>query len=231
MRDPAMSSPETGEPPRTVVVVGAGPGLGAAVARRFGVEGTTVVLLARSAERLDDLVRTLRADGVAAHGVPADVADPSSLRAALATAAARWGDPDVCVYNASRYVAGAPTEVDVDTLVAGFLVGVAGALVTVQAVAPAMRRAGRGTVLLTGSGVAVRPFAGSSALGVQKAALRNLAASLADELEPDGVHVATVTISGVIGRGEAFAPDAIAERYWELYRQARGDWEREVVVR
>lgn len=217
--------------PEILVVVGAGPGLGAAIASRFGAEGVPVVLVARSAQRLGSLVDELAAQGVTAYGVEGDAADPKSLRAAFGRIREAYGDPTVLVYNASRYLAGTPTEVDVADVVHGFAVGVAGAFVSAQEVTPAMRRAGRGTVLLTGSGVGLTPFVGSAGLGVAKAGLRNLAASLADELEPDGVHVATVTVHGVIGKGERFAPAALAEEYWCLHRQGRGSWEREVAVR
>lgn len=214
-----------------VVVAGAGAGLGAAIARRFGREGAQVVLLARTVSRLEDVTGGLRRQGVDAHALPVDLADPESVRRGFVTLGDRFGHPGVLVYNASRYIAGMPTSVDVGDLVHGFMVGAAGALVAVQQAAPAMRAARSGTVLLTGSGVGVRPFVGSAALGVQKAALRNLASTLADELEPDGVHVAMVTIDGVIGKGEKFAPDALAEAYWHLHTQPRTAWDREIVIR
>ncbi|MGH8867134.1 MAG: SDR family NAD(P)-dependent oxidoreductase [Actinomycetes bacterium] len=217
--------------PELVVIVGAGPGLGAAVARRLGGDRATVVLLARSQERLDDLVTTLRESGASAYGVPADVANEASTRAAFAAIRERFGDPDVLVFNPSKYIGGAPTTVDVDELVDGFKIGVAGALVAVQEVAPAMRRAGRGTVLFTGSGTAIKPYVGSSGLAVAKAGLRNLAASFADELEPDGIHVGLVTVDGVLNKGEQFTPAALAEQYWRLYAQDKASWEREVIVR
>lgn len=213
-----------------LVIAGAGPGLGTAVALRFGREGARVALLARTADRLDGLVGDLRGRGVDAHALTVDLADPVSVGDCLDAVRDRFGDPGVLVYNASRYIGGAPTTVEVEDLVQGFRVGVAGALATVRQVAPAMRAAGRGTVLLTGSGVGVRPFVGSAALGVQKAGLRNLASTLADELEPDGVHVAMITIDGVIGQGAGFAPEEIAEEFWAVYLQPQGAWERERVI-
>jgi NAD(P)-dependent dehydrogenase (short-subunit alcohol dehydrogenase family) len=213
-----------------VVLVGAGPGLGTAVARRLGGDRATVVLLARSPTNLEALAAELAEAGVDAYGIPADAGDETSLRAAFAQVRERFGDPGILVYNASRYVEGLPTSVDPADLVDGFRTGVAGALVAAQEVAPAMRRDGRGTLLLTGNAFATKPFARASAVGVAKAGLRNLAGSLADELGPDGVHVAVVTVAGVIGEGR-FAPDALAEEYARLHAQPPEDWEHEVVVR
>jgi NAD(P)-dependent dehydrogenase (short-subunit alcohol dehydrogenase family) len=206
--------PGPGRLAKVVVVVGAGPGLGLAVARRFSEEGFRPALVSRNPSRLDlaDLP-----------GSPppllaaADVSDEGSLRAALGEIRVSAGDPEVLVYNPSASLPGQPTQVSYDDFVLGLRIGVAGALVAAQAVAPAMRAAGRGTILMTGSGVALRPWPTSAALSAQKAALRSLALSLAAELRPAGVHVATVTIRGVLEAGTAFDPDLVADRYWELH--------------
>lgn len=213
-----------------VVIVAAGPGLGRSVALRFAREGSDVALLARSAERLEPLVGELQALGVRAHAVAADAADEASLRSGFEDVRRVLGDPGVLVYNASEYVQGRPTSVGYDEFVHGLLVGVGGALVAAQEVAPAMRAAGRGTVLLTGSEAALRPSVAAAGLGVAKAGLRNLAFSLATDLEPDGVHVTTVTIRGVLKAGTAFDPDVIAEHYWRLHVQPRPEWQPEFVL-
>jgi NAD(P)-dependent dehydrogenase (short-subunit alcohol dehydrogenase family) len=212
-----------------VAVVAAGPGLGLSVARRFAREGADIALVARSAERLSPLVGELEALGVRVHAASADVADEASLRAAMGDVRRVLGDPTVLVYNGSEYVEGRPTSVGYDAFVHGLLVGVAGALVAVQEVAPAMRAAGKGTVLLTGSEAALKPSVSAAGLGAAKAALRNLAYSTAAELAPDGVHVATVTIRGILKPGTAFDPDLIAEQYWRLHGQGRAEWEPEFV--
>lgn len=204
------------------VVVGAGPGLGLAVGRRFAREGFRLALLARTPERLD---RT----GLDALPVPVDLADESALRDALGQVRAAVGDPAVLVFNASEYVEGTPTQVTYEAFLHGFRVGVAAALVAVQEVAPAMRAAGRGSVLLTGGGLGLTPWAPATGLGVQKAALRNLAFAAAQELSPDGVHVATVTIKGVIKPGTATDPALVAERFWELHCEPRESWRTEIV--
>jgi short-subunit dehydrogenase len=212
-----------------LVVVAAGPGLGAAVARRFAAEGVAVGLLARSAPKLADLAAELRAGGAAAVAVAgADAADPVALRAALDDLRVALGDATVLVFNGSEYVEGRPTEVTHDAFAHGLEVGVGAALVSVQAVVPAMRAAGRGTILLTGSVAADQPSVAAATVGVAKAALRNYAASLHQELRPNGVHATTVTIRGVLQGPKALDLAEIAERYWQVHSAPRDAWVPEV---
>jgi NAD(P)-dependent dehydrogenase (short-subunit alcohol dehydrogenase family) len=213
------------------VVVGAGPGLGLAVADRFAREGYRLALLARNPNKLD-ISRLSGLPGPAPLLVAADVGDARDLRDAFATIRSGAGDPDVLVYNTSLWVPGKPTELDYDAFMAGLRVGAAGALVAVQEVAPAMRAAGRGTILLTGSGVALRAPAGSAGLAAAKAALRSLALTMADELRTDGIHVATVTITGVLAPGTFYDPELIAQTYWDLHVEGIDppeEWHTEVI--
>jgi NADP-dependent 3-hydroxy acid dehydrogenase YdfG len=211
------------------VVVGVGPGMGLALASRFGREGGEVAVVARRPEALAAYAEELGASGVSAHPFVADVGDPESLRAALAAVRERLGDPDVLVYNASVNLPGTPGEVSVDDVETAFRVGAVGALVAMQSVLPAMRARDSGTVLVTGGGLALAPWPGATALGMSKAAVRNLVQAAARDLEGTGVHVATVTIRGIVGR-PGFEPDAIAERFWELHQQGRDDRATEIFV-
>jgi NAD(P)-dependent dehydrogenase (short-subunit alcohol dehydrogenase family) len=110
-------------------------------------------------------------------------------------------------------------------------VSVGGALAAVQAVLPAMRARGRGTLLLTGGGFAFEPMPPMASLGAGKAALRNLAFSLHADLAPAGIHAGTVTICGTVKPGTAFDPDRIADSFWALHAQPAGSFEREVMVK
>lgn len=206
--------------PEVLVVVAAGPGLGRSVALRFAREGAAVGLVARSAGSTAALAAELRAAGATAvAAAAADVGDEQALRGALRTLAGEHGPPTVLVYNGSAFVQGSGLTLTTTDLRLALDVGVTGAMVAAQAVAPAMRSAGRGTVLLTGSVAADRASTSATAVGVAKAALRNLAGSLHKELEPDGVRVTTVTIDGVLQGPKALDPDAIAELYWRLHTQ------------
>lgn len=201
-----------------LVVVAAGPGLGRAVALRFAREGARVGLVARSADRLGGLAAEVQQEGAPQVSVAeADVGDEDALRAALRRLAAELGPATVLVFNGSAYVEGSGLSLATTQLRLALDVGVVAAMVATQQVAPAMRAAGRGTVLLTGSVAADRASTGATAVGVAKAALRNLAMSLHKELAPDGVRVVTVTINGVLQGPKALDVAEIAERYWQLH--------------
>ena len=203
-----------------LVVVAAGPGLGRSVALRFAREGAAVGLVARSADSAAALAGELAAAGAPAVATAAaDVGDEQALRAALGDLARVLGPATALVYNGSAYVQGSGLTLAPADLRLAVDVGVTGAMVAAQEVAPAMRVAGRGTVLLTGSVAADRASTSATAVGVAKAALRNLALSLHKELEPDGVRATTVTIDGVLQGPKALDLDEIADLYWRLHTQ------------
>ena len=204
-----------------LLVVAAGPGLGLAVARRFAREGWAVGLVARSAATLAELEPEVRRAGSPAVATAtADVADPAALRAAIASVTAELGAATVLVYNGSAFVAGSVLSLAPEALRVAFDVGVTGALVAAQEVAGPMRAAGRGAIVLTGSVAADRGSTSAAAVGVAKAALRNLALSLHKELVPAGVRAVTVTIAGVLQGETALDLDELAERYWQLVTAA-----------
>jgi NAD(P)-dependent dehydrogenase (short-subunit alcohol dehydrogenase family) len=215
----------------TAVVVAAGPGLGAAVARRLVRDGARVALLARSPERTAALAAEVGSAGPGlAVPFPADAGDEESLRSAFAEVRRRLGDPTVLVHNPSVTIEGAATATPDEALLGAIRVSVGSLLVSAQEVAPAMRAAGRGTLLVTGSRAALAGSTWSAAVGVQKAAVRNLALSLAAELGPAGIHVATVTIFGTLGR-PGYEVDAVAEEYARLVAETDGPraaWRTEV---
>lgn len=213
------------------VVIGAGEGLGVAVARRFGVAGMPVGLVARSRAGLDGAAGRLAADGVTVAVAPADAGDAGSLTTALDDLAGRLGAPSVLVYNAAVLSAVPARDLDGPALLDSLRVDVAGAATAVRRVLPAMLAAGRGTILLTGGGFALRPSPRLAGLSVGKAAIRAYAHALAADVAPAGVHVATVTVAGTIGGPEQrFAPDRLAEHFWRLHAEQPADWRTEVVV-
>ncbi len=216
---------------KVVAVVGMGPGVSAAVARRFGREGYEVAAFARRRESLEEQVGALRAAGNIARAYVADVADALGLASALAAAAAELGPPEVLVFNAAAARFKPLAALTADELVADLRVSVGGALAAAQAVLPAMRERGSGSLLFTGGGFALEPMPALASLGAGKAALRNLAFSLYAELTPGGIHAATVTIGGSVAPGTAFDADRIAESFWALHAQPAGAFEREIVCR
>jgi NAD(P)-dependent dehydrogenase (short-subunit alcohol dehydrogenase family) len=207
-------------------MIGIGPGLGAALARRFAQGGCAVLGLARDPAKI-----------AAEPGLTpwrADAADAAGLATALLEgAAAIGGQIDVLIYNAYRatMAASGPSSLDPDDVVEDFRVNVAGALTAAQTVLPGMRKAGRGTILLTGGGLALDPtgWLPAASLALGKSALRSLAQTLHAELAPAGIHAATVTIAGQIQPGTPFAPDRIAEAFWSLHADPPGQFRNEVI--
>ncbi|WP_186525979.1 SDR family NAD(P)-dependent oxidoreductase [Leekyejoonella antrihumi] len=200
-----------------IAIVGAGPGVSAGVARKFGGHGFTVVLLARGRESLDLQVADLRERGVDAHAVTADASVKETLVTAFAQIESEFAAPDVLVYNAGANTISDPSDLAEEDLLADFTVNVAGALVCSRLVIPRMTERGTGCLLFTGGMLALKPVASRASAAISKAGLRNLAFTLADELAPAGIKVGTVTIGGVVSPGTFFDPDLISEAYWDLF--------------
>jgi short-subunit dehydrogenase len=208
---------------RHLLLVGAGPGLGMAVARRFAAGGYRVTLVARSPDGLRDLAGALAGTGAEINTVTADAGDPDGLGARMRQLYRGSGAPGVIVYNAVMGAADRLLTSSVAHLQAAYSVDVIGAIVVAQAAAPAMRAAGSGTILVTGGGFADHPIPALATVSLGKAALRSAATMLGADLEPDGIRVATLTIAGQIAAGTPFDPERIAERYWQVVH-ADGPW-------
>lgn len=216
---------------KVIFIVGMGPGVSAAVARRFAREGYAVGAVARSADKLERQLAALRSAGVAAAGATADAGDIGSLRQALNALRAELGDARVLVYNAAGMTYRPLEDLSPEQFCADLAVSVVGAFTAAQQVLPAMRAQRSGTILLTGGGFALEPMPAMASLGVGKAAVRNLAFSLHSDLKDSGVHAATVTICGTVAPGSAYDPDRIADVYWQLHAQPVGAFEREIQFR
>jgi short-subunit dehydrogenase len=210
---------------RHLLLVGAGPGLGMAVARRFAAGGYRVTLVARSADGLANLAGGLSDTGAEISTIEADASDPEGMGARMAELYGEEGAPGVIIYNA---VMGAPDQLmtaSVAHLQAAYAVDVIAAVVA-QVAAPAMKASGFGTIIVTGGGFADHPIPALATVSLGKAALRSAATMLGADLKPDGIQVATLTIAGQIVAGTAFDPERIAERYWDVVH-TDGPWQAE----
>ena len=223
-----------------VLIVGAGAGLSASIARRFQAGGLAVSLAARNTDKLTELVSETGADVYQCDASQPEQVDV--LFANLDKSAA--GAPDVVVYNPSFRVRGPFTELDPDEVYRTLMVtGYGGFLVARQA-SIRMSKAGTGVIIFTGASASVKGYAMSAPFAMGKFALRGLAQSMARELQPKGVHVTHVNIDGGI-RSEArperhdasgrpdkmLDPDAIADTYWHLANQHRSAWTQETELR
>lgn len=228
---------------QVAAVVGVGPGLGAAVARRFAREGYAVALVARREESLSGVREEIESAGGRAISATADATDPDSVAKAFERIRRELGDPRALVYNAGAFQMGGILEVSPDKFDECLRANCSGAFYAAQQALPAMVEAGRGTVILTGATAALRGGARLSALATGKFALRALAQSMAREFGPQGVHVAHAIIDGQIetpalrqrsperDESTTLDPDSIAETYWQLHVQDPRAWTLELDLR
>jgi NAD(P)-dependent dehydrogenase (short-subunit alcohol dehydrogenase family) len=212
------------------VIIGAGPGIGTSVERRFAAAGMPVGLIARTAASVDAARAAVVAavPGVTVAGATADAGRDDQLRAALDALTGHLGVPAALIYNAGLVQRDRPGELSRERHVAAYAINVLGAMTAAVHVAPGMAEAGGGTILITGGMPEPDPEFTSLSLG--KAGVRALTTLLASEYGPAGIHVATVTVSGAVAPGGPYDPDLIAEHYWRLHTQPRPAWEHDVVV-
>ena len=209
-----------------MIVIGAGPGIGLAVARRFAAGGFDIGLVARSQSTLDAGAQALADTGRRIRTATADVGDEDALGSALEGLVDAHGVPDVLVYNAAMIQRDEVGELSSRQHLDAWAVNVVGAIVAAGRIAPRMAQRGSGSIILTGGMPAPIPEVVSLSLG--KAGLRALTELLATRYWPAGVHVATVTVGGAVEVGGTFDPSAIAEEYWALHAEPVRAWRREV---
>jgi NADP-dependent 3-hydroxy acid dehydrogenase YdfG len=205
-----------------LLVVGAGPGISGATARRFGHEGYAVGLVARREDALARHGEELRAEGIRTDWATGQSGDPASLTAAVTRLVDVLGPVDVLLYNVSVGRSATVPDLAPEDLLADVAAGAVGLQTALRAVLPGMRERGSGTVLATGGGTADKPIASMASLGVQKAALRALVQVQAAGLAAEGVHVATVTIRGLVGDDKSIHPDRVAGLYADLVAETAG---------
>ncbi|MDX1485656.1 MAG: SDR family NAD(P)-dependent oxidoreductase [Alphaproteobacteria bacterium] len=221
----------------TALIVGAGPGLSAAVARLFASEGMTVALAARHPEKLADLTADI---GATAHAC--DAADSASVASLFDAVTADMGTPDVVLYNPSSRVRGAIETLDPEAVRDAILISCFGGFLVGQAAAKAMIQKGSGTILFTGASASIKGYANSSCFAMGKFGLRGLAQSMARELQPKNIHVAHFVIDGGIAKADdpraadrgpdgLLLPDEIAKTYLHAHRQHRSAWTFEFELR
>ena len=223
-------------PYRTALIVGAGPGIGASLARLLAGAELKVALAARNTDKLSSLVAE-----TGAVAISANASDPASIERLFATVDERLGSPDVVIYNASGRLRGPLAELDPEGVRKAVEVTAFGAFLTVQQAARRMVPHGRGAILLTGATAGLKGFAGSAAFAMGKFALRGLAQSAARELGPKGIHVAHVVVDGGVRSAarpdpvekpdSTLTPDGVSQAYLDLLRQPRDAWTFELDLR
>ena len=232
---------------KSILVIGAGDATGGAIARRFAREGFIACVARRSADRLEQLVEQIRADGGQAHGFASDARKEDEVVALVQRIEREVAPIEVAVFNIGGHVRQPITEMTSrvyfktwqKACFAGFLMG--------REVAKAMLPRGRGTIFFTGATASLRGREGFAAFASAKHALRALAQSMARELWPKGIHVVHTVIDGAIDtefirttfpqryamkeQQGIVSPAHIADAYWQIYQQPRDAWTHETELR
>jgi short-subunit dehydrogenase len=223
-------------PYSSALIVGAGSGLSASLARVFTTAGMKVALAARSAAKLDEFVQS-----TGCKAFNCDAAKRDEVEKLFADLDAAKLTPDVVVYNASYRTRGPFAELDPLEVEKSIAITAYGAFLVAQAAVRRMLPRGQGALLFTGASASVKGYAQSAPFAMGKFALRGLAQSLARELSPQGIHVAHFVIDGGIASARRVAPadkpdslldpDAIAASYMQVLQQPRSAWTQELELR
>jgi NAD(P)-dependent dehydrogenase (short-subunit alcohol dehydrogenase family) len=225
-----------------LLVAGAGEGLGRSIAARFAREGYVIVLAARSAENLAHL-----AQETGGHAFPTDLSDEAQVIGLFERVEAELGAIDAVAFVAATRIVGAFAELSFADFERAWRQSCASGFLVAREAARRMLPRGRGTILFTGASGSLRGNAQFAAFAAAKGGLRFMAQSMARELGPQGIHVATVLLDGAIGNkmmwrdypgrmeklgpDGALHPDAVADAYWQLHMQPRNAWTFELDLR
>jgi NAD(P)-dependent dehydrogenase (short-subunit alcohol dehydrogenase family) len=220
----------------SALIVGAGSGLSASLARLFAKHGMKVALAARSAAKLEEFVKE-----TGAKAYNCDAAKRDEVEKLFADLDAADATPDVVVYNASYRTRGPFAELDATEVAKSIEITAFGAFLVAQAAVKRMLPKGRGAIFFTGASASVKGYAQSAPFAMGKFALRGMAQSMARELSPQGIHVCHFVIDGGIMSGRRppdpqkpdalLDPDAIAQSYLHVLQQPRSAWTQELELR
>ncbi len=221
---------------RNALIVGAGEGLSASLARLFAREGIRVALASRSIEKLGAICAETKARAYACNA-----ADPDEVERLFGLVEREIGTPDLVVYNASARARGPLIDLAPADVAQAIAVSAFGGFLVAQQAAKRMLPNRQGAILFTGASASVKGYAQSASFAMGKFALRGLAQSMARELSPQGLHIAHFVIDGGIrsptrtepaDRPDSMLdPDAIALSYWSVLQQPRSAWAWEVELR
>lgn len=220
----------------TALIIGAGSGLSASIARLFAAEGMTVALAARRIDKFGELSQEIGAVSFAC-----DAAKPNQVEQLFQNVEQQLGAPTVVVYNPSLRIAGSLIELDPTDVAKAIEITAYGGFLVAQAAAKRMLKLGGGAIFFTGASASVKGYPRSAPFAMGKFALRGLAQSIARELAPQNIHVAHFVIDGSIRSATRLEspdkpdslldPDAIAQTYLNILRQPRSAWTWEVELR
>lgn len=209
-----------------ILIFGAGPGLSRSVAKKFGDNGFDVTLVARTENKLKTEVELLKQLGINASYIVGDTTKPDQVKAILDRFDNR---PEVILYNAFMNKGGDFSEETWESLSRQLDVNMGGAFTLLKNELPYANRVDRRCLFFTGGGFGINPMPQFLGVSIGKAALRNLVLAAAESVNGTAMHIATLTVFGMIGGDEPrYAPDNIAEEYWKLYLQKPDEYITEI---
>ena len=212
---------------KTFLSIGTGPGMGLATAERFAGEGFRVILSARNETKTKELAGQLEAKGHKVGVRTVDAAEPSSVAALVSQVESEFAGIDVLHFNAASLRKATLADQPRDTFNYDLAVNIGGAMVAAQAAAPHMIARGSGSILFTGGGFGLQPPPDFQYLSNGKAGIIALAQRIFGPFREKGVHVATVTVAGLVMNSKD--ANAVAEQFWQLHSQPAGSWQVETV--
>ncbi|MCR9154383.1 MAG: SDR family NAD(P)-dependent oxidoreductase [Bacteroidetes bacterium] len=212
-----------------ITIIGAGQGISLGVAKKFGSKGYKTNLISRSESQLIELVNTLKKEGIDADFAIADASNASSLQNALHQLRDRNGHSDMILYNAAALDIKDFLDQEWSTYQSTLNVNVGGAFHLLKTVLPFCIQNDSGKLFFTGGGLAFQGNKDWTTLSVGKAALRNLIQAAQEKVKDSGIHIAQLTVCGYVNpKDEKYSPEAIANQYWKLFNQKKGEFELEV---
>lgn len=213
------------------VVAGIGPGIGLAVARRFGKDGFSIAMIGRQEEKLAAYSNELTSEGMDVRGFVADLSDDKSINNAFDHIKSWNSNLEVLIYNAADMTRDNAATISAASMMQSMQLTLGGAITSIGAVLPSMQDRGTGTILATSGGLAFDPYPQWTALGAGKAALHNYIGSLHKAVAPTGIKAAVVAVCGIVEPDGPFDPDRIAEHYWALHQSPIPGWQHETAYR
>jgi len=203
---------------KTIFVLGAGKGLGNGVAEKFAQNNFRVVLVSRNEKNLSEYEQEFKSKGYEVYTKAGDVSDFENFNKTFEELIKEYSTPDVLFFNVGITTADENVKITPELIMERYKVDVVSAYNCINLVNTKEFQDKKGCILITGGGLSINPYFGYLPLSMDKAALRALVLAYCPVLKEQGVHLATVQVTGSIGSNEHFAPKTIAEKFWELYQ-------------
>lgn len=215
---------------KSITIIGAGSGISLAVAKKFGSNGFRINLISRTESKLKELVSDLSLDQIEADYAVADASNEASIKDALKNLSLKFGHSEMILFNASALDVKDFLKQDWSKIKSTFDVNVGGAFHLLKTVLPFCIYNDKGKIFFTGGGLAFQGSKDWTTLSVGKAGLRNLVQAAQEKVKGSGVHIAQLTVCGYVDPNDGkYSPSAIAEQYWKLFTQKKGEYELEIM--